>query len=58
MSGTGMSSEVDMFRKQLERLAVEGNRIMIKLDAQSADNFQKALNNMVVALTHLEKVHA
>jgi len=52
---SGSSVELALFKKQLEYLFQEGNRVMTHLPTKEIDDMQHALNHMVAAMVSLEK---
>ena len=51
-----MNIELECYKRQLQRLVIDGNRMIIHFAPMDADLFQKALNNLVKATMEIEKL--
>ena len=51
-----MNIELECYKRQLQRLVIDGNRMIIHFAPMDADLFQKALNHLVKASMEIEKL--
>ena len=54
--GTKMNIELECYKRQLQRLVIDGNRMIIHFAPMDADLFQKALNHLVKASMEIENL--
>lgn len=51
-----MNIELECYKRQLQRLVIDGNRMIIHFAPMDADLFQKALNHLVKASMEIENL--
>ena len=56
MSGSSVNIELECYKRQLQRLIIDGNRMLVHFAPMDADLFQKALNHIVHAEMNIEKL--
>lgn len=52
--GNKMNIELECYKRQLQRLMIDGNRMIIHFAPMDADLFQEALNHLVKATMAIE----
>ena len=56
MSGSSVNIELECYKRQLQRLIIDGNRMIIHFAPMDANLFQQALNHIVKAEMNIEKL--